>query len=233
MDWHTEIKGEEVTMTKESDRVAEWIRSYRIVAIVRGLRKEMCMKLSDALYNGGIRSMEITFDQTGSMEQGDTAESIAALRSIWGEKMKIGAGTVLSFEQLSMAREAGASYIVTPNTDPELIREAKYLGMAVLAGAMTPSEIQEAYMAGADLVKVFPAAVLGPDYIRAVMAPLGHIPILAVGGVNENNIREYIKAGALGAGVGGNLVNGKWIEEGKMEQITKLAQEYVKNASDI
>lgn len=224
------IKG----MKKEGNReFSEWIKKYRIVAIVRGLEGKLCGKLAEALYDGGIRLMEITFDQSGRMTEEETAEAVAKLCSVWKERMKIGAGTVLSLHQLELAENAGASYIVTPNTNPMLIREAKKMGMGVLAGAMTPSEIYSAYEAGADFVKVFPASVLGPGYLRAVRAPLGHIPMLAVGGINEKNIVEYIKAGAAGAGVGGGLVSRKNVENGNLEAVRELAREYMRNIQNI
>lgn len=217
-------------MKEEGKVFAEWVWKYRIVAIVRGLDSALCKRLAEALFDGGIRMMEVTFDQTGRLPQEETVKAIEELRSGWDGKMRIGAGTVLSLQQLSLAEKAGASYIVTPNTNPELIRRAKELGLGVLAGAMTPSEIHTAYEAGADFVKVFPASVLGPEYIRAVQAPLGHIPMLAVGGVNERNIADYLRAGAAGAGVGGGLVSRRNVEEGRLEQIRELALKYVENS---
>ena len=217
-------------MKEEGKVFAEWVWKYRIVAIVRGLDSALCKRLAEALFDGGIRMMEVTFDQTGRLPQEETVKAIEELRSGWDGKMRIGAGTVLSLQQLSLAEKAGASYIVTPNTNPELIRRAKELGLGVLAGAMTPSEIHTAYEAGADFVKVFPASVLGPEYIRAVQAPLGHIPMLAVGGGNERNIADYLRAGAAGAGVGGGLVSRRNVEEGRLEQIRELALKYVENS---
>lgn len=127
-----------------------------------------------------------------------------------------------------MARDAGAQYIITPNTNVELIRKVKEYGLLSFPGALTPSEIEIAYQAGADAVKVFPAGNLGPSYIKAVKAPLSHIPLMAVGGVNEKNAADFLAAGCCGIGVGGNLVNKAWIEAGEWEKIIALAQEYRK-----
>lgn len=215
---------------EQAKKVIQEIRRYKIVAIVRGMEPELCVALSEALYAGGIRLMEITFDQKGKIPFERTADAISELQKKWEDQMQIGAGTVLSMKQLYMAKEAGAGYIVTPNTNPAIIREAKKLDMAVLAGAMTPSEIEAAYEAGADLVKIFPVTAVGMEYLKAVQAPLGHIPMLAVGGVNEKNISEFLKAGMVGAGVGGNLVNPRLVMNGEFDQITALARQYVANA---
>ena len=212
---------------EQAKKVIEGIYRYKLVAIVRGMESSLCQPLSEALYAGGIRLMEITFDQTGKIPFPKTADAIKALATMWGEKMQIGAGTVLSIEQLYMAKSAGARYIVTPNTNSFIIQEAKKLDMAVLAGAFTPSEIQMAFEAGADFIKVFPAASLGASYVKALRAPLGHIPMLAVGGVNEKNIQEFLQAGMAGAGVGGNLADMKLILQGDYDRITALAKQYV------
>lgn len=150
------------------------------------------------------------------------------LKEKFAGKIIPGAGTVITLEQLQMAYDAGAQYIISPNVDVEIIRRTKELGLISLPGAMTPSEIVEAYKAGADFVKVFPVGNLGPAYIKALKAPLSHIPLMAVGGVNEKNAADFLKAGASGLGVGGNLVNKEWIANGEWEKITALAAEFVK-----
>ena len=127
-----------------------------------------------------------------------------------------------------MTYDAGGRYLVTPATQPEIIRMGKALGLGLFPGAFTPTEILAAYEAGADGVKVFPASALGPSYIKAVRAPLSHIPLLAVGGINEKNAAEFLRAGCVGLGVGGSLVNKQWIADGEWDKITALAKEYVK-----
>lgn len=212
------------------NKIEEWIYKYKLIAIARGIEAKKCIALSEALHKGGIRMLELTFAQKEPDSFAETADTIRELVEYWGEKMIIGAGTVLTMQQLYMAQQAGAAYIVTPNTNPAIIGEAKKLGMAVLAGAMTPSEIETAYEAGADFVKVFPVSCLGVNYVKAVKAPLSHIPMIAVGGVDENNVAEYMSAGMVGAGVGGKLVNREWIEKQEFSKITALAELYVKNA---
>ncbi len=206
----------------------EWVQERKIIAIVRGLAPEYMTRLAEALWQGGIDLMEVTFSQARPDTWRDTAAAIEAIGRHMAGSMLVGAGTVLTGEQLQLAVDAGARYIITPNTNPELIRRVKDAGLCAFPGALTPTEIETAYRAGADAVKVFPAGTLGPGYIKAVKAPLSHIPLMAVGGVNERNTADFLAAGCCGVGVGGNLVNAKWIQAGEWEKITELARAYRK-----
>lgn len=208
------------------EQTLEWVKKRKIIAIVRGLAPEYMLKLAKALYDGGIDLMEVTFHQAKPETWKDTAAAIKAIGEQMKGKMLVGAGTVITEEQLRMALDAGAKYIITPNTNPELIAKVKQAGVCSFPGAMTPSEIVTAYKAGADAVKVFPAGTLGVAYLKAVLAPLSNIPLMAVGGVNEKNTAEFLSAGCCGVGVGGNLVNKEWIEAGQWDRITALAKEY-------
>lgn len=202
----------------------ECARQNKIIAIVRGLRPDLILQLGQALCDGGIRMMEVTYNQSRPESWADTANAIAAAANEFADRMIIGAGTVISCDQVDMTLRANGSFIVTPVVQPDIIRHAKAQGLGAFPGAMTPTEILAAYEAGADAVKVFPAGSLGAEYIRAIRAPLSHIPLLAVGGVNENNAAEYIRAGCIGLGIGGNLVNRAWIEAGEWGKITELAR---------
>ena len=204
------------------ETVIQHVLDSRIIAIVRGSVKDYC-RLAEALLAGGIQVMEVTFDQAHPESSKHTAEAIRSLREAMDGRMSIGAGTVTSTELVALAREAGAEFIVTPNTDQAVIQKALELDMAALPGALSPTEILQAYQYGADFVKVFPAASLGSGYIKAIRGPYNHIPLLAVGGISERNIGEFVSAGCIGAGVGGNLVNKAWIEAGEFHKITALA----------
>ena len=195
----------------------EYVQQRKIVAIVRGLKPEYIVRLGHAFEEGGIGLMEVTYDQKAPETWKNTAAAIEAVEKEFGDRVLVGAGTVITPEQVSMTYNAGGHYLVTPTTQPEIIRMGKALGMGLYPGAFSPSEILEAWNAGADAVKVFPAGSLGPGYIKAVRAPLGHIPLMAVGGVNEKNAAEYMKAGCVGIGAGGNLVNQEWIENGEWD----------------
>ncbi|MDR1537089.1 MAG: bifunctional 4-hydroxy-2-oxoglutarate aldolase/2-dehydro-3-deoxy-phosphogluconate aldolase [Clostridiales bacterium] len=203
------------------------ILDKKIIAIVRRMDESLILPLAHALSNGGIELIEITFNQADPSSFASTAKAISAIRDNLQGRVIPGAGTVLSPEQVRMAAEAGARYIVSPNADIATIKETKRLGLISLPGALTPTEAASAHDAGADFVKIFPAGDLGPGYIKAIRAPLSHIKFLAVGGISEKNAADYIRAGAVGLGIGGNLVNKSWIEEGKWHLITELAQTLV------
>ena len=136
----------------------------------------------------------------------------------------IGAGTVLTVEDVKMAADSGARFIISPDTNYPVIKETKKLDLISIPGAMSPTEIVRAYDAGADFVKVFPASVLGVEYIKAVKGPLKHIPLVAVGGINKDNATAFLSAGALALGVGGNLVDKKAIQSGNYRLLTERAQ---------
>ena len=141
--------------------------------------------------------------------------------------MCVGAGTVMTVEQVRQAAEAGAEYMISPNVDEAVIGETKRLGKVSIPGAMTPTEAAFAHKCGADIVKLFPAGLLGAAYIKAVKAPLKHIPVTAVGNVTVENCAEFIRAGAVGVGVGGSLVSATLVDEGKFDEITATARAYV------
>ena len=209
--------------------IIQKVLERKIIAIVRGVYGEDCVKLAEALYAGGIELMEVTFDQSMPEALSQTSDTIRRLVDCLGDRMTVGAGTVTSIEMLELAKNAGAQFVVSPDTNEEIIKATVAGDMVSMPGAMTPTEILTAYKYGADFVKVFPTSNLGASYIKAIRGPINHVRLLAVGGVNEKNIGEFIKAGVDGAGVGGNLVNKDWIKAGEFDRITALAKEYVKN----
>lgn len=211
------------------DRIIECVKENKIIAIVRGVYGDACKKLVQALYEGGIRLIEFTFDQKNMDDWERTCENISMVCDQYKDAMLCGAGTVMDKRQVQMAKEAGAKFIVSPNTRKEVIQETVRQGMVSMPGAMTPSEIADAALYGADFVKIFPAADLGASYIKAMKGPLNHIPMLAVGGVDENNVGEFMRAGVEGVGIGGNLVNKKWIAANEFEKITEAARKTVQN----
>lgn len=213
------------------EAIIQKVLDKKIVAIVRGVYGQDALGLAKALYAGGIELLEVTFDQSKPESLNRTSDTVKLLCQELGDKMCFGAGTVTTMEMLDLAKEAGASFIVSPDFNPEIIKATVEAGMVSMPGAMTPTEILTAYRAGADFVKVFPTSTLGAAYIKGVRGPLNHIRLLAVGGVNEKNIGEFLAAGCVGAGVGGNLVNKTWIANGEWDKITALAKEFVANAN--
>lgn len=204
------------------------ILENKIIAIVRGAAAEQCSNVVKALYDGGIRFVEITYDQSRPESWPLTAATIGALAEEFKGRVHIGAGTVTNTDLVQMTHDNHGEYIISPDTNVDVIRKTKQLGMVSIPGAMTPTEIMRAHEAGADFVKIFPAANLGTAYIKAIKAPLNHIRFMAVGGINEDNIGEFLKAGCVGAGVGGNLAKKDWIAAGEYDKLTEAAASLLK-----
>lgn len=215
------------------ERVINEICKQKIIAIVRGLTEKEAVEAAKALYEGGITLVEVTFNQKAPETFVNTANAIRSIKQEMGDKMLVGAGTVTTPELVELAAEAGASYIISPDTDVAVIRKTRELGLVSLPGAYTPSEAKVAYNAGADFVKIFPCVGDAVSYVKALCGPFNHIPFLAVGGVNENNVADFVKAGARGVGVGGNLVNKDWIKSGDYGKITDAARKYVANINSV
>ena len=181
----------------------ESILKNKIIMIVRGVAKDKIVDLAEAMYRGGVRLMECTYDASGVTPDEKTAEIIAALSKHFEGRMLIGAGTVTRKNQVALTKAAGGCFIISPDTNPEIIEETKRQGLVSIPGAATPSEASAAYRAGADFVKLFPISYLGgAAYLKAITAPLSNIRFLAVGGVKPDSIPEYLKSGASGFGLG-------------------------------
>lgn len=207
--------------------VLKRIKSGKIIAIVRGIPSEQIAGLAAALEKGGVQCIEVTFDQSSEARAKDTLVAIRRIKESLGEAVCVGAGTVMSVEQVQQAAEAGAEYMISPNVNEAVIHETKRLGKVSIPGAMTATEAAFAYQCGADIVKLFPAGLLGPAYVKAIKAPLKHIPVTAVGNVNVDNCAAFIQAGAIGVGVGGSLVSAQLVKEGRFDEITEIARSYV------
>ncbi len=201
------------------------LRQEKIIAIMRGLTPQEALQTAQALANGGIHFTEVTFAQDSPTCIEDTAASIEAITRALPD-CYVGAGTVVTQEQLNAAYKAGAKYIISPNTDETIIKETVALGLVSMPGAFSPSEILNAYNWGARFVKLFPAGNLGVEYIKAIRAPISHVPILAVGGVKRENMAEFYQAGVCGFGIGANIIKKELIRVGDYDGITKLARAY-------
>lgn len=195
----------------------------KIIAIVRGVESEKCMKVAQALYDGGIRMMEITYNQKAPESWQTTANAIGAIAENFKGKMLVGAGTVTTPELVELTAKHGGLFIISPDTNEAVIRRTRELGLVSMPGAFTPTEVLQAHDAGADVVKLFPAGAMGTGYLKAICAPISHVKIMAVGGINEKNAADFIAAGAVGVGVGGNLANKDWIDSGAFHKITEVA----------
>lgn len=210
------------------EQVIKKIEEGKVIAIVRGIEADKAAAVGRAVFDGGISCIEVTFNQKNPASFSETVAAIRAIKEACPE-MAVGAGTVLTVEQVDLAISAGAEFIVSPDTDEEVIRYTVQRGLVSLPGAMTPTEAKKAHFAGADFVKLFPCVGNGPATVKAFRAPLSQIKFLAVGGVNENNARDFMEAGAVGLGIGGNLVNKSWIDAGEFDKITAVAAAIVEN----
>lgn len=215
-----------------TESTVDLVKRFKVIAIYRRVYGEDLLRAAQALCDGGVRLMEITFDQSDPDCIKKTAHAIRSLCDALGDKMLIGAGTVLSTEQALAARDAGAQYLISPNTDEKVIGMTKSLGLVSIPGAMTPTEILKAHDAGADFVKLFPAGYLGMRYVKDILAPINHVKLIATGGVNEENFGEYLAFGFAGAGVSGRLSQKDLIENGDFAELTRRAGDFRKIADE-
>ncbi|RXJ02067.1 bifunctional 4-hydroxy-2-oxoglutarate aldolase/2-dehydro-3-deoxy-phosphogluconate aldolase [Anaerobacillus alkaliphilus] len=198
------------------------IKDSGIVAVIRGANKDNIIPIAKALSKGGVTALELTVE----------TPKILSLVEMVADELKdeaiVGVGTVLDPETARAAIMAGARFVFSPVVNVETIKMTKRYGVLSVPGALTPTEILTAYEHGADIIKVFPANIMGPGYFKDVRGPLPHIPMMPTGGIDLTNVGSYIKAGAVAAGVGSTLVNTKeTIDEEYCAKLTERAQQFV------
>lgn len=193
-----------------------------IVSIIRAQSGELLADVADALFEGGIDIIEVTLTVPGALD------IIKQVNERLGRRILLGAGSVLDPETARAAILAGAEFIVSPIVNTDVIRLCNRYDKLVMPGALTPTEVHTAWEAGADVVKVFPADVGGPGYLRALHGPLPHVRLMPTGGVNLKTLSDFVEAGACAVGLGSSLVEKKAVEEGDMDHIRRLATEYVR-----
>lgn len=203
------------------------MKRERLMIIARGIPAPVLVQAASACADAGIVLLESTFDHTLPDPIRDNAEKLRALERTLGGRIRFGAGTVLTAEEVRAAADAGAEYIVCPHTDEAVIAEAKRLGLAVVPGALTPTEIVRAWNLGADLVKLFPADALGPKYIKSLQPPLGHIPLLAACGMTAQTIPDYLRAGITVAAVGTSILQKELLAREDYNGIAAAAREHL------
>lgn len=207
---------------RQKQEVLAALREGGIVPVIRADSADTALRIADALVAGGIRTLEIT------MTVPDAIGAIKAVADRFGSSVLLGAGTVTSRALAEGSLDAGAEFLVTPCVVPDVIAVAKERGVAVLPGAMTPTEVFTAWSSGGDIIKIFPASnVGGASYLKALKGPFPQIPLCPTGGVNLQTIGEFVKAGASAVGVGGELVSKAAIDAGDYGKITELAKQYV------
>ena len=209
------------------NQIIETVEREKLIVIVRGVAREDLIPLAEAMYQGGVRLLELTYSADGKVSDEETASRIGMLAKHFEGRMLIGAGTVLNEKQVELTSLAGGGFIISPDVNESVIRKTRELGLVSMPGALTPTEIQTAHRVGADFVKLFPVGNLGTGYVKAVKAPLSHVKMLAVGGVDLSNIADYLKCGVCGFGIGSGIIDKKMIAAKDFDGITALAESYV------
>lgn len=208
------------------------LKKEKFIAILRNTPEDKFEKTVNALFEGGIRIFEVTFNPSKK----DTTETVKnylnIIKSTFGNEAHICAGTVIFPEFAEAAHEAGAECIVAPNTDEKIIKLAKQYGMLSIPGAYTPTEIMTAYNLGADIVKIFPILPDEIGYLKNVISPLSHIPFITTGGVNLNNAADFLNCGAVAVAAGVTLVPNEYLENNDYAAIKENAQMFLKAIRD-
>lgn len=208
------------SLLSKSDAM-ERVRRHGVVAIMRHTEASLAVEAAEALLAGGVDVVEVTLNTAGA------AQMISQLRAHFGGKMLVGAGTVLSPNAVHQAVEAGAQFIVAPNTDLKVIALCARNGVPAFPGAFTPTEVVTAWETGADAVKVFPVSGVGPRYIKDLRGPLPDIPLVPTGGVTAENCADFIKAGAIAVGAGSDLVDKGIVDRREFAELERRAQAFV------
>jgi 2-dehydro-3-deoxyphosphogluconate aldolase/(4S)-4-hydroxy-2-oxoglutarate aldolase len=193
--------------------VLEKVKELGLLAVIRGPSPELTVKMVEALVAGGVLGIEITYSTPNAKK--------------FGDGIVLGMGTLTKPEQAISAKEAGASFLVSPVCEPNLVKAMVASGLLTMAGALTPTEVFQAYNLGTDVIKVFPGSLGGPAYIKALKGPFPYIPMMPTGGVNAGNVAEWFSTGVVAVGAGSELCPPQLAKDGKFDEISKRAAEFV------
>jgi 2-dehydro-3-deoxyphosphogluconate aldolase/(4S)-4-hydroxy-2-oxoglutarate aldolase len=208
-------------VNQKKAEILERLHRHCVVAIIRCDSSEPLIHVVSALQEGGITTIEITLTTPGAIEL------IREIDARFGAQVVVGAGTVMDVEQAGRAIEAGAEFIVGPTFNPQVVAHCNKENVVVIPGALTPTEIQTAWRAGADIVKIFPASIGGPGYFRDLKGPLPGIRMMPTGGVDTQTAPQFLAAGAFAVGVGGAVVGSDLIRDGKFDEIKSRSRKFV------
>ncbi len=209
----------------------DFIKKHKFIAILRHIPSEKAAEAVKAMYDGGVRIFEVTFNPSSEETITETGNIIKTISEMYGRDVMVGAGTVINDEYAKAAFEAGAKFIVSPCTKESVIRYAKEVGMISIPGAYTPTEIVNAYDLGADIVKVFPVAPCEVGYIKNVMSPLSHIPFIPTGGINPDTIEAFLETGAVAVAAGASIVTKELAENGCFDVIKENAKKHIQKVN--
>src|SRR5450759_301276 len=201
--------------------VLEKVKELGLLAVIRGRSPELTVQMVEALIIGGVKGIEITYSTPNA------EEVVKKLAAKFGDSIVLGMGTLTKPEQAESAKAAGANFLVSPICEPELVKAMVATGLLTMAGALTPTEVYRAYSLGTDVVKIFPGSLGGPAYFKALKGPFPYIPMMPTGGVNAGNAADWFAAGVVAVGAGSELCPPQLAKEGKFDEITKKAAEFV------
>jgi 2-dehydro-3-deoxyphosphogluconate aldolase/(4S)-4-hydroxy-2-oxoglutarate aldolase len=208
-------------MNIDKESTLRRVREVGVLAVIRGPSPELTLQMVDALVAGEVFGIEITYSTPNA------AEVVKNLDEKYGEKILLGMGTLTEPWQVAEAKGAGARFLVSPHLDESLAQAMTSTGLLIMIGALTPSEVVRAHQLGSDIVKLFPGSLGGPAYLKALRGPFPHIPMIPTGGVSQDNIAEWLAAGAVAVGAGSNLCPTALAKEGRFEEITAIARTFV------
>ena len=206
----------------EKAEVFEKVKALGLLAVIRGPSADLTVKMVDALIAGGVLGIEVTYTTPNA------EDVVKTLADKYGDRIVLGMGTLTKPEQALTARQAGASFLVSPVCEAELVKSMVASGLLCMAGALTPTEVLQAYQLGVDVVKVFPGSLGGPAYIKALKGPFPNIPMMPTGGVKADNVTDWFSVGVVAVGAGSQLCPPQLAKEGKFNEISKKAAEFVK-----
>lgn len=206
----------------DTNDMLEAICHHRIVMIYRGQTPEECLQLTKALMEVGIKFFEVTLNSPHAIE------SIKLLKSELGEQVYVGAGTVLTPDEVDQVQKAGGTYIISPNTNTSVIARTKQLGMFSIPAAFTPTEITNALDAGADMLKIFPINMVGAEHIKQIKGPLNNVPFMATGGIQLDLVNDLFQAGVDAIGIGVHLLGKELVDNMDLKGLQDSALQYLK-----
>jgi len=208
------------------DATLRRVRELGLLAVIRGPSLDVTIQMVDALVAGGVLGIEVTYSTPNA------SEVVRRLKEKYGDQILLGMGTLTERHQPEEARAAGANFLVSPHCDPDLTERMVATGLAVMAGALTPTEVLRAHRLGSDVVKIFPGSLVGPSYIKALRGPFPHIPMMPTGGVSVGNIEDWFAAGAIAVGAGSELCPAQSAIDGRFSEITGNAIAFCEAVKD-
>ena len=201
--------------------VLEKVKDLGLLAVIRGPSAELTVQMVEALIKGGVLGIEITYSTPNA------EEVVRTLSGKFGDTIVLGMGTLTKIEQAESAKNAGANFLVSPICEPTLVKSMVASGLLTMAGALTPTEVFQAYSLGTDVVKIFPGSLGGPAYVKALKGPFPYIPMMPTGGVSATNTADWFKAGVVAVGAGSELCPPDLAKAGKFDEITQKAADFV------